>query len=259
MNEIWVEVKFDFERVNDLKLEVSNMGRFRSFNRINKGGKILKGSVTNGYKSISIKFFNERDEKSEQKIVYLRKQIRILNDALIKDKDRVNNKTLNNDERNTLINRIKESDVLLTSLKQTLAKETKKSDKKRSFYWSALQHRIVAEYFCKKPSEQHNLVIHLNYDKHDNRAENLKWVNQDESTAHQLKSPFVIEEKKHRKENPEGLKRNTKLTASEVSIIKKRINEEKLLSHLAKQFGVSQTQLMRIKRGQNWGEVPPAG
>ena len=46
--EIWKTVHFEFEFSNDYKLEVSNLGRLRSYNRINKG-KILKGSIVSGY------------------------------------------------------------------------------------------------------------------------------------------------------------------------------------------------------------------
>src|SRR6478609_540114 len=36
-------------------------------------------------------------------------------------------------------------------------------------------HRLVAEYFTKKPSAKHTFVIHLDHVKENNKAANLKW------------------------------------------------------------------------------------
>lgn len=41
-------------------------------------------------------------------------------------------------------------------------------------------------------------------------------------------------------------------------LIKKRLNEGKSLSILAKQFKVTTTQLSRIKRGINWNDIQAA-
>jgi hypothetical protein len=259
MLEEWVEVKLAFDFVNDIRIEVSNLGRIRSFNKINNG-KILKGYIVNEYRALGMKFFKKRNEDTEAKLVYLRKQIALLKKSISESRklltDNAEKQTAL--EQSALTAQIENSEQLLESMKAKLAKQTKKDFKERTINFSVLQHRLVAEYFCKKSSEKHNIVIHLNYDKVDNRAVNLKWVTQAESTAHQLKSPMVVIEKKQRKENPNNIKRNTKLTNSKVRIIKKRMNEGKLLSHLAEQFGVSHTQLLRIKRGLNWAEVEPA-
>jgi HNH endonuclease/NUMOD4 motif len=47
-----------------------------------------------------------------------------------------------------------------------------------------LLHRLVAEYFCTKSSEEHNSVIHLDHDKSNNHASNLQWVTNREQKAH---------------------------------------------------------------------------
>jgi hypothetical protein len=47
-----------------------------------------------------------------------------------------------------------------------------------------LLHRLVAEYFCKKPSEKHNSVIHKDHDKGNNHFSNLEWVTNKAQKAH---------------------------------------------------------------------------
>lgn len=107
-----------------------------------------------------------------------------------------------------------------------------------------LLHRLVGEYFLKRPSPQHKFIIHLNHKKEDNYANNLKWA--------------TAEEKKHasntdRQKTESG---NYKLTAGRVLLIKKKMLDGKTrLKIIAKQFGVSDMQIHRIKTGENWGHV----
>jgi predicted transcriptional regulator len=47
-----------------------------------------------------------------------------------------------------------------------------------------------------------------------------------------------------------------KLTESDVKVIKKMLKNEKTrFSQIARQFGITHTQLNRIRKGQNWGHV----
>lgn len=50
-------------------------------------------------------------------------------------------------------------------------------------------HKIVAETFTKKPGRKAEFVIHLDHDKLNNKAENLKWVTREELNEHLKNSP----------------------------------------------------------------------
>jgi len=53
-NEKWVKINFE-PAENPPHYEVSNYGRLRSFQGIEKGGTIIKGSVIQGYRSLNIR------------------------------------------------------------------------------------------------------------------------------------------------------------------------------------------------------------
>lgn len=112
-------------------------------------------------------------------------------------------------------------------------------------------HRLAAEAFLKRKSSAHSFVIHINYKKTDNRIANLRWVSKSEMETHQQKSPFVIASRQKRRSS------GHKLTVANVIQIKKKIKNPGLLSmkEVAKQFKISEMQLYRIKRGENWGYV----
>ena len=111
-------------------------------------------------------------------------------------------------------------------------------------------HKLVAEFFLKKDSDEKKFVIHLDHDKLNNHWENLKWVTRDEMTIHNRDNPAVRE-----KVIPRRTK-NYKLTESKVLMIKKMLRSDKnRLKMIAKQFGITHTQLNRIRSGENWGHV----
>lgn len=115
-----------------------------------------------------------------------------------------------------------------------------KSKKSTSVYL----HRLVATYFLPKEKGE-NLVIHLDRDNYNNEVSNLRWVDSKGKEAHKLSSPG-------------GRRTNAKLTEGRVRILKKKLldpNRKTRLKMLAKQFGVSEMQLQRIRTGENWGHV----
>lgn len=126
-----------------------------------------------------------------------------------------------------------------------------KSLKSKTYY----VHRIVAELFLKK-KEDDKYVIHKNFEKEDNRADNLAWVNKEEWVKHQYNSPKVQENKRNRKLRK--ITSYSKLTYAQAVVLKKKLldpNRKTRIKVLAKQFGVSEMQLYRIKSGENWGDI----
>ncbi len=108
-------------------------------------------------------------------------------------------------------------------------------------------HKLVAQTFIEKNSEDQKFVIHLDHDKENNLESNLAWATKKQRFDHLAKNP-----------NFKNSKRNSKLTAGRVKMIKKKLldpNRKTRMKMLAKQFGVSEMQLHRIKTGENWGYV----
>ena len=109
-------------------------------------------------------------------------------------------------------------------------------------------HRLVAQFFLEAKTENQEYVIHRDYEKQNNYYKNLRWVSKDEKFLHANHNPKVIESRK--------IIRNAKLTESDVIQIKKALKRNKnRLKIIAKEFGISHTQLNRIKKGENWAHV----
>ncbi|WP_405606183.1 NUMOD4 domain-containing protein [Polaribacter sp. Asnod1-A03] len=110
-------------------------------------------------------------------------------------------------------------------------------------------HKLVARHFIEKENEEQVYVLHLNYDKSDNRVENLKWATKREKELHQFKNPVFIKATKNKKTS-------YKLSEGKVKIIKRQLrNKRTRITMIAKRFGVSDMQIHRIKSGENWAHV----
>ena len=123
-------------------------------------------------------------------------------------------------------------------------------------------YRLVAEYFLPKTSDEQIYVLHLDRKRDNDHIENLKWATKAEQLEHSKKSPYVKAAlkiqvqllKKYREQKKDG----NKLTVGQVKNLKKKIfdpNRKVGLKTLAILYGVSDTQIHRIKRGENWGHI----
>ncbi|MEZ0539818.1 NUMOD4 motif-containing HNH endonuclease [Fibrella arboris] len=111
-------------------------------------------------------------------------------------------------------------------------------------------HKLVAEYFLEAPRPDQTYVIHIDHDKLNNRAQNLRWATQEEMVEHNRINPNVVNRPIPRRTS------NYKLTESKVKMIKKLLrNDKNRLKTIARQFGITHTQLNRIRSGENWKHV----
>ncbi len=120
-----------------------------------------------------------------------------------------------------------------------------------------LFYRLVAEYFLPKGNDDQTFVLHLDFNKKNDRVDNLKWANQKELTAHHSVNPLVIKGKE--KTAAFNIKADgKKLTSTQVIRIKKmlqRKDNKTRLVMIAKQFNITTQQLYRIRTGENWGHI----
>lgn len=106
-------------------------------------------------------------------------------------------------------------------------------------------HNIVADLFLEKTDEDQVQVIHLDHDKFNNAVGNLRWATKKEAWEHHKLAPYYKPPNKGRK-----------LTPERVRLIKKKILEGKTKqSILAKQFGLSEMGIYRIKTGKLWADI----
>jgi len=107
-------------------------------------------------------------------------------------------------------------------------------------------HKLVAELFIPKDNPYQEFVIHVDYNKSNNHVSNLKWVTQQTMYAHHKINPNY----------KRGTINNAKLTETDVIRLKKKLKRGKnKLYKIAKEFGITHTQLNRIRSGENWGHI----
>ena len=99
---------------------------------------------------------------------------------------------------------------LLSGYQVILVKKKDKGSKRTSLYL----HKLMGQTFLKK-EDDHRFVIHLNYDKLDNRLENLNWATKREKEIHQFKNPIY-------QTRPKVIP-TSKLTEVRVRLIKRKL------------------------------------
>jgi hypothetical protein len=125
-------------------------------------------------------------------------------------------------------------------------------------YVAFLFHRLVAEYFGKKPKAGEDYVIHLNYNKQDNRLQNIRWADKETVAEHSKNSPAVKAYRKKMKDAIPDIKKGLKLTIGQVRQIKKILqnpNRKLTYKQIASKYNISEMAITRMKRGENWGHV----
>jgi DNA-directed RNA polymerase specialized sigma subunit len=111
--------------------------------------------------------------------------------------------------------------------------------------------------FLSKITVNHESLIHLDLSQNDEDYRNLKWVTYAERLQHTRNSPAVIQSGKAVRDHYVN-SAVTKLTETRVMLIKKMLADPKRRTRqkmIARQFGISEMQISRIKSGENWGNV----
>lgn len=125
------------------------------------------------------------------------------------------------------------------------------------FYKYLYFHNLVAENFVEKTSDDQVYVLCLDRNRSNIYYKNLKWATRREMLTHRREYPHVIEA--IRRQTEHSKKRDGhKLTSTEVMLIKKKLkdpNRKTRMKIIAKQFGVSEMTITRIKSGENWSHV----
>lgn len=235
------------------QIEVSDLGRVRSNSQVSKGA-ILKGSLTEGYRKISLRYIEPRSKagqsrflKSKTALADERTALRAAMQELAEMKKK---KSAGTDK---LMRQVKEKSGLYEEHASAYKKNLLTEERSRTTFPGALVHRMVAETFCRRPSANHSFVIHLDHNRLNNRAKNLAWATKEQMEAHQKKSPYVKAAKKAQIGKRSG---TYALNESKVKVIKRLLGKGKATKEaIAAQFGISSTQVKRIERGENWGDV----
>lgn len=112
-------------------------------------------------------------------------------------------------------------------------------------------HKLVASVWLEKPSDNHTIVTHLDRNLKNNHFSNLKWITLAESNV--INATYFKEKytgKKYPKE-----RHNTKLKEQDIIQLKIMLSRGVSQAKIAKMFCISEMQVTRIKRGENWGDV----
>ncbi len=111
-------------------------------------------------------------------------------------------------------------------------------------------HKEIAAAFAKSGKSRKKIyVVHKDYDKTNNKASNLIWVD--------LEGLNKYNEKRREKLGIKVKKsKYYKLTESKVAMIKKMLKQgKKTKKAIAEKYNITTTQINRIERGENWGHV----
>ncbi len=243
-NEVWKKVNLKIATSKNYKLEVSNMGRLRSFNSINDGN-ILEGSLLNGYRIYRLKMFVPRTEAT---IAVIDKKKLVIDKLTAKLEKLINSGAAKKD--------VKVLEVELKAKQTDLSETLLSNTKDRIVNMHFLGHRLVAQYFLPKPLPNQKIVSHKDHKKENNKATNLVWMSLAENVKHNFKNPTVVAAKKKLADNPRVGSPNSKLKTAQVVAIKKALAAGKLTHKaIGAKFNISDMQISRINRGENWAHV----
>lgn len=110
-------------------------------------------------------------------------------------------------------------------------------------------HKLIAEYFIPKKSEDEVVVIHKDWNKQNNYYKNLQWVSAKDSYKRMHKKLKEDQKREGRTVT------NSKLKAEDIIALKRMLKNGIKQNVIAKLFAISEMQVTRIKRNENWAHI----
>lgn len=228
------------------RIEVSNLGNVKTYSNMYPEGKDVQGSLQGGYPILKAKLRKKWKDTDREKIDVINDEITALNTEI---KSKISDKA--SDVELTEIRKIRDR------LIQKRKKLNNKLTNKNTINFALLFHKAVAELFLPIPTDKEKkFIIHKDFVKTNNAAENLDWATKEELDERLTKHPkMVLREFKKQFVDFGPQVTSSKLTEMEVLLIKKRLKRGDSLKKLATKFNVSDMQIHRIKTGENWSHV----
>jgi hypothetical protein len=112
-------------------------------------------------------------------------------------------------------------------------------------------HKLVASIWIPKPSGSHSQVIHHDWNSRNNYVDNLGWATKAEVFER------ITKRQREKIASPNYKKQinNSKLKEKDVVLLKTMLQRGVPHVKIAKLFCISDMQVTRIKRGENWGHI----
>jgi hypothetical protein len=114
---------------------------------------------------------------------------------------------------------------------------------------TCLVHKLTAEAFVPKPMPEYNTVVHLDWNPKNNYFKNLEWV------SREMSSKRIAEYLHEQRKNGPKKVTYSKLKPEDIKLLKSMLQRGVRQNLIAKMFRISEMQVTRIKRGENWGEI----
>lgn len=113
-------------------------------------------------------------------------------------------------------------------------------------------HKLTALVFVPKESTEQIVVTHVDGNSQNNYYKNLRWQTKEEHFQH------VTQKLKEINVGRKGKVINSKLQPNDIAVLKAMLEKGIRQNVIARLFSISEMQVSRIKRGENWGDIMPA-
>lgn len=110
-------------------------------------------------------------------------------------------------------------------------------------------HKLTAEFFIQKEDNNQTVVIHKDWDKSNNQISNLEWVTSE--VSYQRTHKKILDEQRR----SGHIVTNSKLKPEDIVLLKTMLNKGIKQNVIARLFAISEMQVTRIKRNENWSHI----